>query len=97
MSDHVGRRTVLLMSLVGTAVGYILLGMSNSIVLMALARVPSGIYLICFFSVHFILCEHDVLRGTVGQVAINIVCYTVMLIATNRQLPQKTSKKIKFR
>ncbi|XP_057307286.1 major facilitator superfamily domain-containing protein 9-like isoform X2 [Hydractinia symbiolongicarpus] len=44
LSDHVGRRTVLLMSLVGTAVGYILLGMSNSIILMALARVPSGIF-----------------------------------------------------
>ncbi|EDV24900.1 uncharacterized protein TRIADDRAFT_25848 [Trichoplax adhaerens] len=44
LSDLLGRRRVIIICLLFTSVGYALLGFSNTLVFMALARIPTGIF-----------------------------------------------------
>ena len=43
LSDRIGRRPVLLLSVIGTAAGFLLMGVANSLALLFLARVIDGI------------------------------------------------------
>ncbi len=43
LSDRVGRRPVLLVSIIGTSVGFLIMGLSNSLVLLFVARIIDGI------------------------------------------------------
>jgi MFS family permease len=43
LSDRFGRRPVLMLSLAGTAVGFALMGLADSLVLLFVARIISGI------------------------------------------------------
>lgn len=42
MSDHVGRKPVLLLSVFGTAAGYLLMGFSHTVILLIIARIIDG-------------------------------------------------------
>ena len=42
LSDIYGRKNILLLSYIGPAVGYAALGMTGSLLVLVLARVPSG-------------------------------------------------------
>ncbi|XP_066914739.1 major facilitator superfamily domain-containing protein 9-like [Clytia hemisphaerica] len=44
ISDHLGRRNVLIVALLGTSLSYFLLGTVGSILFLSLARIPSGIF-----------------------------------------------------
>jgi len=44
VSDHVGRRTILMLSLVGTFFGYFAMGVAQDIVMLSIARIPSGLF-----------------------------------------------------
>ncbi|HEV2096942.1 MAG TPA: MFS transporter [Chthoniobacterales bacterium] len=43
LSDQVGRRPVLMVSLAGTAIGFVIMGMANSLALLFVARIVAGI------------------------------------------------------
>ncbi len=43
LSDRIGRRPVLLVSIIGTAVGFLLMGLANSLALLFIARIIDGI------------------------------------------------------
>ena len=43
ISDHIGRKRTILISLIGTATSYFALGLCGNIAMLSLARIPSGI------------------------------------------------------
>ena len=44
VSDHVGRRNVAVVAMVGTAMSYFLLGQATTIIMLCVARIPSGLF-----------------------------------------------------
>ena len=73
LSDRYGRRPVLFVSLLGSAVGYVVLGLANTLVLVFVGRISYGIYLYHMFApnilsklIRFFGASESLLDGLAG-------------------------------